>query len=213
LLKDKIGRPGGKVIIMYATISKNRIETSVAGFYTNDWYNRDRFLESEEHFEIAYGSLEIDVHRNGKKYLTGFIIDPRDFIVDYLWNRYRKRLPVPRGIEAVSVDTNDRGEILCVDFLKARSFGVDEMEKDLIFPQFCRRRGAYVIQGFEALSLFPVFRYLVRRFKYKETTLVRQGETVYDLDGRRRSKIRLGTALGRTKSIGWKSNKNNKSWA
>jgi len=112
--------------------------------------------------------------------------------VDYLWNRYRKRFPVPGRIEAVSVDTNDRGEILCVDFLKARSFVVDEMEKDLIFPQFCRRRGAYVIQGFEALSLFPIFRYLTRRFKYKETTLIRQGETVYDLEGRRRAKIRLG---------------------
>ena len=177
---------------MYATISKNRIEISVAGFYTTDWYAKDRFLEFEEHFEIAYGSLEIDVHRNGKKYLTGFIIDPRDFIVDYLWNRYRKRFPVPGRIEAVSVDTNDRGEILCVDFLKARSFVVDEMEKDLIFPQFCRRRGAYVIQGFDALSLFPIFRYLTRRFKYKETTLIRQGETVYDLEGRRRAKIRLG---------------------
>ena len=168
----------------------------MAGFYTTDWYAKDRFLESEEPFEIAYGNLEIDVHRNGKKYLTGFIIDPRDFIVDYLWNRYRKRFPVPRGIEAVSVDTNDRRESLCVDFLKARSFGVDEMERDLIFPQFCRRRGAYVIQGFEALSLFPVFKYLVQRFKYQETALIRQGETVFDLDGHRRSKIRLGKKNG-----------------
>ena len=181
---------------MYATISKNRIEISVAGFYSNEWYTKDRFLEFGEHFEIAYGSLEIDVHRNGKKYLTGFVIDPRDFIVDYLWNRYKKRFPVPRRIEAVSIDTNDRGEILCVDFLKARSFVVDEMEKDLIFPQFCRRRGAYVIQGFEALSLFPIFRYLTRRFKYKETTLIRQGDTVYDLEGHRRSKIRLGKKNG-----------------
>jgi hypothetical protein len=73
---------------------------------------------------------------------------------------------------------------------------VDEMERDLIFPQFCRRRGAYVIQGFEALSLFPVFKYLVQRFKYQETALIRQGETVFDLDGHRRSKIRLGKKNG-----------------
>jgi hypothetical protein len=30
---------------------------------------------------FMYGNLEIDVHRNSKKYLTGFIIDPRDFII------------------------------------------------------------------------------------------------------------------------------------
>lgn len=68
----------------------------------------------------------------------------------------------------------------------------DRMEKDLIFPQFCRRRGETVIQGFEVFSLFSIFRYLVRRFKYKGTTLIRYGDTVYDLEGKRQSKIRLG---------------------
>jgi hypothetical protein len=41
--------------------------------------------------------------RNGKKYLTGFVIDPRKFIVDYLWTRYKKRLPAPKRIQAVLV--------------------------------------------------------------------------------------------------------------
>ena len=41
-------------------------------------------------------------------------------------------------------------------------------------------------------SRFPVFRYLARRFKFKETSLIRKGEEVYDLEGKRRSKIRLG---------------------
>ncbi len=82
------------------------------------------------------GSLEIDVHRNGKKYLTGFFVDPREFIVDYLWNQYKKRFPTPRRIKAVSIGTETNGEILSVDLLEARSFVVDEMEKDLIFPQW-----------------------------------------------------------------------------
>ena len=66
------------------------------------------------------------------------------------------------------------------------------MEKDLIFPQFCRRRGQNVIQGFEVLFLFSVFRYLVHRFKFNEIALIRKGDEVYDLEGNRRSKIRLG---------------------
>jgi hypothetical protein len=186
----------GKDRGMYAVVEKNRIEISVAGFYDLEWYAKNSLPDVEEHFEIEYGSLEVEVHRNGKKYLTGFFVDPREFIVDYLWNQYKKRFPTPRRIKAVSIGTETNGEILSVDFLKARSFGVDEMEKDLIFPQFCRRRGAYVIQGFEALSLFPIFRYLTRRFKYKENTLIRQGDTVYDLEGHRRSKIRLGKKNG-----------------
>ena len=177
---------------MYAVIEKNRIEISVAEFYNMAWYDKNRFLEGEEKYAIDYGNLEVDVHRNGKKYLTGFVIDPREFIVDYMWNQYKKRLPAPRRIQAVSIDTGARGEILSVDFLKARSFVVDGMEKDLIFPQFCRRRGETVIQGFEVLSLFSIFRYLVRRFKYIGTTLIRYGDIVYDFEGNRRSKIRLG---------------------
>ena len=181
---------------MYAVIEKNRIQISVAEFYNMAWYDKNRFMEHDEEYKIEYGSLEIDVHRNGKKYLTGFVIDPKEFIVDYLWNRYKKRFPAPRRIRAVIIDTGTRLEILSVDFLKARSFVVDGMEKDLIFPQFCRRRGEYVIQGFEALSLFPVFRYLVRRFKFKETDLIRKGNEVYDFKGNRRSKIRLGKKKG-----------------
>ncbi len=181
---------------MYAVIEKSRIEISVAEFYNMAWYDKNRFMGHDEEYKIDYGSLEIDVHRNGKKYLTGFIIDPREFIVDYLWNRYKKRFVAPKRIRAVSIDTGTRMELLSVDFLKARSFVVDGMEKDLIFPQFCRRRGENVIQGFEALSLFSIFRYLVRRFKFKETTLIRKGDEVYDLEGKSRSKIRLGEKRG-----------------
>lgn len=71
---------------MYAVIEKNRIEISVAEFYNMDWYDKNRFLGHDEEYKIDYGSLELDVHRNGKKYLTGFVIDPREFIVDYLGN-------------------------------------------------------------------------------------------------------------------------------
>jgi hypothetical protein len=181
---------------MYAVLEKNRIEISVAEFYDMTWYDKNRFPEGEEKFEIDYGSLEIDVHRNGKKYLTGFVIDPREFIVDYLGNRYKKRFPTPRKTEAVSIDTGTSVEILSVDFLNARSFVVDGMEEDLIFPQFCRRGGKSVIQGFKVLSLFSVFRYLARRFNYKETILIRQGSAVYNLENNRRSKIGLGKKNG-----------------
>jgi hypothetical protein len=177
---------------VYAVIEKNRITISVAEFYNMAWYNKNHFGESNDKYVIDYGSLEVDVHRNGKRYLTGFVIDPRKFIVDYLWNQYKMRLPPPRKIEAVSIDSGTHVEILSVDFLKARSFVVDGMEKDLIFPQFCRRRGENMVQGFEVLSIFSVFRYLVRRFKYKETSLIRRGDSVYDLQGNYRLKIRLG---------------------
>ncbi len=184
---------------MYAVIEKEQIEISVAEFYDMAWYGKDRFLEAKEKFEIEYGSLEIDVHRNGKRYLTGFVIDPREFIVDYLWTRYKKQFPAPKRLQAVTIDTGTRFEIISVDFLKAHSFVVDGMEKDLIFPQFCRRRGENLIQGFEVLSLFSVFRYLVRRFKYRETAPIRKGEEVFDLKGNRRSKIRLGKKKGMTR--------------
>ena len=51
---------------------------------------KSRFPEGKEKYEIDYGSLEIDIHRNGKKYLTGFVIDPGEFITDHLWPRYKK---------------------------------------------------------------------------------------------------------------------------
>lgn len=181
---------------MYAVIEKNRFKISVAEFYSMDWYDKNHFGEGKEEFVIDYGSLELDVHRNGKKYLTGFVLDPREFIVDYLWHRYKKRFPAPRRIQSISLDTGTKVEILSVDFLKARSFVLDGMEKDLIFPQFYRKRGEYVIQGFEVLSLFSMFRYLVRRFKFKETTLIRKGDEVFDLEGNRWSKIRLGRKKG-----------------
>jgi hypothetical protein len=177
---------------VYAVIEKNRITISVAEFYNMAWYNKNHFGESNDKYVIDYGSLEVDVHRNGKRYLTGFVIDPRKFIVDYLWNQYKMRLPPPRKIEAVSIDSGTHVEILSVDFLKARSFVVDGMEKDLIFPQFCRRKGKVTIQGFEVLSIFSMIRYLARRFKYKGTRMIRQGETAYDLGTKRHWKIRLG---------------------
>ncbi|MBW1946412.1 MAG: hypothetical protein JRI33_00585 [Deltaproteobacteria bacterium] len=177
---------------MYAVIEKNRIKISVAEFYNMAWYEKDRFLEGKEKYEIDYGSLEIDLHSNGKKYLTGFVIDPREFIVDYLWNRYKGRFSMPKRVQSVAVDTGPHTQILSVDFLKARSFVVDGMEKDLIFPQFCRRRGENVIQGFEVLSLFSIFRYLAGRFNFRETTLIRQGNEVYDFKGKPRSRISLG---------------------
>ena len=108
--------------------------------------------------------------------------------MDYLGNRYKKRFPTPRKIEAVSIDTGTSVEILSVDFLNALSFVVDGMEEDLIFPQFCRRGGKSVIQGFEVLSLFSVFRYLARRFNYKETILIRQGTDL--VEGKNRWKRR-----------------------
>ena len=185
---------------MYVIIEKDRIEVSVAEYYDMAWYKKERFLEHKESYTIDYGSLEIDIHRNGKKYLTGLVIDPREFIVDYLWTRYKKRLPAPKRIQAVSIDTGTRSEILSVDFLKAHSFIVDGMEKDLIFPQFCRRKGNITIQGFETLSVVSMIKYLVRRFRYRGTNLVRKGEEVYDFKGNRRSKIRLGKKRGAAKN-------------
>lgn len=177
---------------MYVVLEKNRLEISIAGFYSMAWYEKEHFLDKTEEFSIDYGHLEIDVHKNGKKYLTGFVIDPREFIVDYLKTRYKKQLPAPKRIQSVSVDTGDHHEILSVDFFKAHSFVVDGMEKDLIFPQFYRRRGNIVIQGFEVLSISSMIRYLVRRFKYRGTSVIRRGETAYDPKTNRRWKIRLG---------------------
>jgi hypothetical protein len=183
---------------MYVIVEKNKLTISVAEFYNMEWYDREQFLDKKEEYPIDYGNLEVDVHKNGKKYLTGFVIDPRQFIVDYLRTRYKKRLSVPKRIQSVSVDTGNHHEILSVDFLKARSFVVDGMEKDLIFPQFCRRKGNITIQGFEVLSIFSMIRYLARRFKYRGTGMVRQGDTAYDLRTNRHWKIRLGEKRRRT---------------
>jgi len=177
---------------MYTVIEKNRIDVSVAGFYAMAWYDKEQFLGRKEDYKIGYGHLEIDVHNNGRKYLTGFVIDPREFIVDYLWTRYKKRLPAPKKVESVSVDTGERFELFCVDFLKVRSFVVDGMEKDLIFPRFCRRKGELIIQGFDVLDVFSLIRYLTGRFGYKETSFIRQGEKFFDMKTRRWGKIRLG---------------------
>lgn len=92
----------------------------------------------------------------------------------------------------MSVDTGERFELLCVDFLKVRSFVVDGMEKDLIFPRFCRRKGELIIQGFDVLDVFSLIRYLTGRFGYKETSFIRQGEKFFDMKSRRWRKIRLG---------------------
>ncbi|MDO9289119.1 MAG: hypothetical protein Q7T83_10035, partial [Thermodesulfovibrionales bacterium] len=61
-------------IILYATIEKNKLHISLAEFYSMDWYGGMPF--KKESFKFKYGNLEIDVHKNGGKYLTGFIIDP-----------------------------------------------------------------------------------------------------------------------------------------
>jgi hypothetical protein len=177
---------------LYVVLEKNKLKVSVAGFYNMAWYEREKFLEKKEDFPIDYGNLEIDVHKNGKKYLTGFVIDPREFIVDYLRMTYKKRLPVPKKIQSISVDTGNHHEILSVDFFKARSFVVDGMEKDLIFPQFCRKKGEISIQGFEVLSISSMMRFLVRRFMYRGTRMIRRGDIAHDLKTNQRRKIRLG---------------------
>ena len=90
---------------MYAVIEKNRLKISVAEFYNMAWYEKDQFLSKREKYEIEYGNLEIDVHKNGRKYLTGFVIDPRKFIVDYIRTRYKKNFSPPKRILSVSIDT------------------------------------------------------------------------------------------------------------
>jgi len=177
---------------MYAVVEKNKLTISVAEWYDMDWYEKSRFGDHSETYNFDYGHLEIDVHKNGRRYLTGFVIDPRRFIVDYLKTRYGRRFKVPRGICSVSIDTSEHTRLFCVDFLKGRSFVIDGMEKDLIFPQFCRRKGKLVIQGFEVLSVSSAIKYLVKRFGYKGTTMIREGERVFDLKTGRRSRIRLG---------------------
>jgi hypothetical protein len=57
----------------------------------------------------------------------------------------------------------------------------DGMEKDLIFPQFCQRKGELKIQSFKVLDVFSVIKYLTDRFDYKETSFIREGDTAYDL--------------------------------
>ncbi|MEW6040680.1 MAG: hypothetical protein AB1633_04090 [Elusimicrobiota bacterium] len=174
---------------MYAVIEKNILHISVAKFYRMDWYGKNWLDSGKEKFNFDYGYLEIDVHKNGKKYLTGFVIDPRSFIIDYLKMRYKKTLNLPRRIESVSIDSNDRTELFSVDFLKTTGFVVDGMEKDLIFPMFVEQKGEIKVQGFEVLYPVSVIKYLVKRFKYKGTTFVREGEDVYDLKTKRRWKI------------------------
>ncbi len=174
---------------MYANIEPNKLRISIAGFYNAAWYKKGWPRSSKEKFEFAYGSLEIDVHKSGKKYLTGFVIDPREFIVDYIKTRYKKNFPAPKRIVSVSVDASEQFELFEVEFMKARSFVINGMEKDLIFPQFTRKRGQLVIQGFEVLSVFSMLKYLVKRFKYNGTTRIRSGDLVYDFKADRRWKI------------------------
>ena len=192
---------------MYAVIEKNKLTISVAEFYAMDWYERDHFPSHKEKYPFDYGQLEIDIHKNDRKYLTGFTLDPGLFIVDYLKTRYGKDLKPPQKVQSVSVDTG-RHQMFCVDFLKARSFVIDGLEKDLIFPQFCRRKGELIIQGFEVLDVLAVIRYLTQRFNYNETTFIRQGDRAYDLKTKRWRKIRLGQKKKET--YGKRSIKKNK---
>lgn len=174
---------------MYAVIEKNKLHFSVAKFYRMDWYGKDWPISDKEKFEFDYGYLEIDVHKSGKKYLTGFVIDPRKFIIDYLKRRYKKILNLPRAVKSVSVDSGEHTELFSVDFIKAHGFVIDGTEKDLIFPMFVKQKGQIEVQGFEVLYPISVIKYLVKRFKYKGTTLVREGEDVYDLNTKRKWKI------------------------
>lgn len=174
---------------MYAVIEKNMLHISVAKFYSMDWYGKNWLGSGEEKFNFDYGYLEIDVHKNGKKYLTGFVIDPRAFIIDYLKTRYKKTLNLPGRVESVSIDSSERTELISVDFLKTDGFVVDGMEKDLIFPKFVKQKGQIKVQGFDVLHPISVIKYLAKRFRYKGTTLVREGEDVYDLKTKRRWKI------------------------
>ena len=50
------------------------------------------------------------------------------------------------------------------------------MEKDLIFPMFVKQKGQIKVQGIEVLYPISVIKYLVKRFKYKGTRVVREGE-------------------------------------
>ncbi len=177
------------LLVMYAVVEKNKIRISVAQFYRMDWYGKNWLDSHKDTFQFDYGHLEIDVHKNGKKYLTGFVIDPKVFIVDYLKTRYKKTLNLPEKIQSVSVDSNKHTEIFSVDFLKANGFVVDGMEKGLIFPKFVRQKGKINIQGFDVLHVISVIKYLVKRFKYHGTTLIRMGEDIYDFKGKRKWKI------------------------
>ena len=174
---------------MYAVIEKNMLHISVAKFYRMDWYSKSWPISDKEKFEFDYGYLEIDIHKNGKKYLTGFVIDPRKFIVDYLKKRYKKILNPPRRIESVSIDSGEYTELFSIDFLKAHGFVVDGMERDLIFPMFVKQKGQIKVQGFEVLYPISIIKYLVKRFKYRGTRFVREGEDVYDLKTRKKWKI------------------------
>ncbi len=170
---------------MYAQIEKNKLHISVAEFYSMDWYGKD-WLSRKDTFDFKHGSLEIDIHKNGKKYLTGFVIDPGAFIVDYLKTRYKKTFDLPRQVISVSVDTSERFKMFSVDFLKAHGFVVDGMEKDLIFPQFIRHKRQIKLQGFDVLDVVSVLKYLVDRFKYSDTSLIRMGNEVYHFKSKRR---------------------------
>ena len=181
---------------MYAVVEKNRLEISVAEWYNAVGYKAGQFGAHLERHDFEYGHLEIDVHKNGRRYLTGFVIDPRKFIIDYLETRYGKRFKAPKEVCSVSIDASEHARLVSVDFFKARSFVIDGMEEDLIFPQFCQRKGKLVIQGFEVLAVPSVIRYLADRFGYTGTAMIREGERVFDLASGRRWRIRLGDKRG-----------------
>lgn len=174
---------------MYATVEANKIHISVAEYYSAQWYDRHCPLSRHDQFEFEYGSLEIDVHRDGRKFLTGFVVDPRKFIVDWLKMRLRKNFAAPKRVVSVSMESDEHVELFVVKFLKARGFVIGGMEKDSILPEFTRHRGKLAVQGFEALDAFSVIRYLVKRFGYKDTSRIRSGDRVYDLKSGRRWKI------------------------
>lgn len=164
---------------MYAVIEKNKLHISLAEFYSMDWYGKD-WLSKRDTFDFKYGCLEIDVHKNGKKYLTGFVIDPKLFIVDYIKMQYNKILTPPKNVISISVDTSESLKMFSVNFMKAPGVSVDGMDKGLIFPMFVRQKDQIRIQGFKVLDVISVIKYLAIRFNYSETKLIRMGNEVYD---------------------------------
>lgn len=172
---------------MYAVIENNRLSICVAGYYAMHWYDVDDFciLGHEEAHPCDYGSLEIDVHKNGKKYLTGFTIDPRRFIVDYVKTHFGRDYPVPKRVLSVSVDTGKSAEMLTVDFFKARSFTIEGMENRVVFPLFSRRKGQLVIQSFDCLNVLEIIAYLAERFDCQTTTLIRVEDRAYNMKTKR----------------------------
>ena len=60
---------------MYVVLEKNRLRYPLR--LSTTWHGTTGSSSSRRKrtYPIDYGHLEIDVHKNGNKYLTGFLID------------------------------------------------------------------------------------------------------------------------------------------